>query len=43
MNKTATGKAAIVVTAGDLAPEAIALLQDFNLVFAGKTPAEGPA
>ncbi|PNM89535.1 NAD(P)-dependent oxidoreductase [Achromobacter xylosoxidans] len=40
MNKTATGKAAIVVTAADLAPEAVALLQDFNLVFAGKTPCE---
>lgn len=40
MNATTTGKPVIVVTAADLAPEALALLQDFKLVFAGKTPAE---
>ncbi|CAB3832528.1 Hydroxypyruvate reductase [Achromobacter anxifer] len=40
MSSRATGKPAIVVTAADLAPEALALLQDFELVFAGKTPTE---
>ncbi len=40
MNGRAAGKPAIVVTAADLAPEALALLQDFELVFAGKTPTE---
>ncbi len=40
MNGRAAGKPAIVVTAADLAPEAVALLQDFDLVFAGKTPTE---
>mgnify|MGYP003338616815 CR=1 FL=1 len=30
----------IVVTANDLAPEALALLGDFEIVFAGKTPSE---
>ncbi|MBB1592855.1 3-phosphoglycerate dehydrogenase [Achromobacter sp. UMC46] len=30
----------MVVTAADLAPEALALLQDFELAFAGKTPTE---
>ncbi|ANY17740.1 NAD(P)-dependent oxidoreductase [Bordetella pseudohinzii] len=30
----------ILVTAADLAPEAAALLRDFKLVFAGKTPSE---
>lgn len=40
MNTAATGKPAIVVTAADLAPEALALLQNFKLVFAGKTPTE---
>ncbi|KRA01906.1 MAG: NAD(P)-dependent oxidoreductase [Achromobacter sp.] len=40
MNAAATGKPALVVTAADLAPEALALLQDFSLVFAGKTPTE---
>ncbi|WP_258128192.1 NAD(P)-dependent oxidoreductase [Achromobacter anxifer] len=41
MSSRAAGKPAIVVTAADLAPEALALLQDFELVFAGKTPTEG--
>lgn len=40
MNAAATGKPPIVVTAADLAPEAVALLQNFELVFAGKTPTE---
>lgn len=33
-------KAAILVTAADLAPQALALLADFDVVFAGKTPDE---
>ena len=40
MTPAASAKPAIVVTAADLAPEALALLQDFRLVFAGKTPSE---
>lgn len=40
MNTAATDKPALVVTAADLAPEALALLQEFNIVFAGKTPTE---
>lgn len=40
MNTGHAGKPAIVVTAADLAQEALALLGDFKLVFAGKTPAE---
>jgi D-3-phosphoglycerate dehydrogenase / 2-oxoglutarate reductase len=35
-----TGKPAIVVTAADLAPEAVALLNDFEIVYAGKQPDE---
>lgn len=35
-----SSKAAIVVTGADLAPEARALLGDYELVFAGKTPTE---
>ncbi|NPC54313.1 hydroxyacid dehydrogenase [Caenimonas soli] len=31
-------KQAILVTAADLAPQALALLQDFEIVYAGKTP-----
>jgi D-3-phosphoglycerate dehydrogenase len=31
---------AIVVTGADLAPQALALLQDFEIVYAGKTPTE---
>jgi D-3-phosphoglycerate dehydrogenase / 2-oxoglutarate reductase len=31
---------AILVTGADLAPQAVALLQDFEIVYAGKTPAE---
>lgn len=33
-------KRAIVVTGADLAPQAVELLQDFELVYAGKTPDE---
>lgn len=33
-----TIRPAILVTAADLAPEAMALLQDYALIFAGKTP-----
>jgi len=33
-------RAAIVVTGADLAPQALALLQDFEIVYAGKTPTE---
>ena len=40
MSVAAAGKPAIVVTAADLAPEAQALLQDFELVYAGQTPTE---
>lgn len=35
-----TNKPAILVTAADLAPQAVALLRDYALVFAGKTPSE---
>lgn len=40
MTPSASAKPAIVVTAADLAPEALALLGDFELVFAGKAPSE---
>jgi D-3-phosphoglycerate dehydrogenase len=40
VSAAAAGKPAIVVTAADLAPEAQALLQDFELVYAGQTPTE---
>ncbi|OZI44681.1 3-phosphoglycerate dehydrogenase [Bordetella genomosp. 5] len=36
----AVAKPALLVTAADLAPEALALLDDFQVVFAGKTPSE---
>jgi D-3-phosphoglycerate dehydrogenase len=35
-----SAKPAIVVTAADLAPQAVELLQDYELVYAGKTPSE---
>jgi D-3-phosphoglycerate dehydrogenase / 2-oxoglutarate reductase len=35
-----TGKPAILVTAADLAPQALALLTDIDIVYAGKTPSE---
>ena len=34
------GKPAILVTAADLAPQALALLRDYDVVYAGKTPSE---
>ena len=34
------GKPAILITAADLAPQALALLADFEIVYAGKTPSE---
>lgn len=34
------GRPVILVTAADLAPDALALLTDYELVFAGKTPTE---
>lgn len=40
MNPSAAPKPALLVTAADLAPEALALLQGFNIVYAGKTPTE---
>lgn len=40
MNTPASSKPAILVTAADLAPEALALLDDFSMVYAGKTPTE---
>ena len=33
-----SGKPVILVTAADLAPQALELLQDFEIIFAGKTP-----
>ena len=33
-------KPAILITAADLAPQALALLTDFDIVYAGKTPSE---
>jgi len=35
-----SGKPALLVTGADLAPEALALLGEYEIVFAGKTPAE---
>jgi D-3-phosphoglycerate dehydrogenase len=35
-----SSKPAILVTAADLAPQALALLADFNVIYAGKTPDE---
>ena len=35
-----TGKAKVIVTAADLAPQAVALLRDFEIVYAGKQPDE---
>ena len=35
-----SSKAALLVTGADLAPEALALLGDYEVVFAGKTPTE---
>ncbi|MGS1107746.1 NAD(P)-dependent oxidoreductase [Achromobacter anxifer] len=40
MNAAATRKPALLITAADLAPEALALLHDFELIYAGKTPTE---
>ncbi|MNT00414.1 D-3-phosphoglycerate dehydrogenase [compost metagenome] len=40
MNPPAAAKPALLVTAADLAPEALALLEGFNIVYAGKTPTE---
>lgn len=40
MSAAAAGKPALIVTAADLAPQALALLEGFELIFAGKTPAE---
>lgn len=33
-------RTAILVTAADLAPQALALLADYDIVYAGKTPTE---
>jgi D-3-phosphoglycerate dehydrogenase / 2-oxoglutarate reductase len=35
-----SGKQAVLVTAADLAPQALALLRDYEVVYAGKTPTE---
>lgn len=35
-----SAKPAILVTAADLAPQALALLKDFDIVYAGKTPSD---
>ncbi len=40
MSAHAGGKNVIVVTGADLAPQAVAMLHDFELVYAGKTPDE---
>lgn len=40
MKPSAAPKPALLVTAADLAPEALALLEGFNIVYAGKTPTE---
>jgi D-3-phosphoglycerate dehydrogenase / 2-oxoglutarate reductase len=40
VNPSAAPKPALLVTAADLAPEALALLDGFNIVYAGKTPTE---
>src|SRR5690606_41747590 len=37
---SAEGKPAFLVTAADLAPEALALLGDYEIVYAGRTPSE---
>ncbi|ARP89264.1 3-phosphoglycerate dehydrogenase [Bordetella genomosp. 9] len=37
---TRSGRPAVLVTAADLAPQALALLADYDVVYAGKTPAE---
>lgn len=37
-HSTPNTKAVIIVTAADLAPQAVELLQDYELVYAGKTP-----
>ena len=37
---TGQGKPAVLVTAADLAPQALALLEDFEVIYAGKTPTE---
>ncbi len=34
------GKPAVLVTAADLAPQAVVLLDDFDIIYAGKTPDE---
>ena len=33
-------KPVVLVTAADLAPQAVALLRDYEVVYAGKTPTE---
>jgi D-3-phosphoglycerate dehydrogenase len=40
MNETQRHKRTIVVTGADLAPEAVAILHDFSIVYAGKQPDE---
>ena len=35
-----SGRAVFLVTGADLAPQAVALLKDFEIVYAGKTPSE---
>ena len=39
-NIVGRGKPVVLITAADLAPEALALLQDFHVAYAGKTPTE---
>ena len=40
MSQYANHRGVILVTGADLAPEAVALLQDYKIVYAGKTPTE---
>lgn len=38
LDTAATGRPAVLVTGADLAPQALALLADYDVVYAGKTP-----
>ena len=40
MTAAAANRATILVTGADLAPQALALLDDYDIVYAGKTPSE---
>ena len=40
MNQSASKRGVVLVTGADLAPQAVALLQDYEMVYAGKAPSE---